>query len=228
MPERSQETSFGKSLLVVFVVWLGYIVTGLLSLKLAVPPGYASAFWPASGIALSATIIYGRKSLIGVYFGAAIVVFSNVGSLDPETWTMAKLSMAFVFGFGAVLQAFVGAVLVRKFTGNRHALEETSSVFLFLTLGGPLACVISPSWGLTVLYQFGLLSWENIPMSYWHWWIGDTIGVVMFTPLIFVIFGRPRKIWRARWPIVGWPSMIMIIVLVLSFSLARKVDQDRF
>lgn len=228
MPEHANESSLGKSVILAFLVAASYFITGLLSLQLAIPPGYASAFWPPSGIALAMTIIYGRVSLIGVYFGAVFVVFSNVGTFDPETWTQAKISMALVFGFGAVIQAAISSVLVRRFIGDRHALEETRSVFLFLTLGGPLACLISPSWGLTVLYQFGFLSWENIPMSYWHWWIGDTIGVVMFTPLLFVAFGRPRATWQARWAIVGWPSMVIILVLILSFSLARKVDQDRF
>ena len=35
-----------------------YIVTGKLGLLLAVPPGYATIIWPASGIALGLSLIH--------------------------------------------------------------------------------------------------------------------------------------------------------------------------
>lgn len=220
--------SMGRSVLVVFGVFLSYFVLAWLSLKLAIPPGYAAGFWPPAGIAFAAVLIFGRKSLIGVYFGASIGVLTNLITLDPQTWSLEFFQMAAFFGCGASIQAFLASLMTRRFLGESHDLEETRSVFLFLTLGGPLACLISPSWGLTVLYSYDLVSWENLPMSYWHWWMGDTIGVVMFTPLIFVLFGQPRDVWRRRWAIVGWPAVVMILVLIWSFSLARSVDQVRF
>lgn len=35
-----------------------YFVTAKISLLLAIPPGYATAVWPAAGIALAAALLY--------------------------------------------------------------------------------------------------------------------------------------------------------------------------
>jgi integral membrane sensor domain MASE1 len=41
----------------------GYIITGKLSLLLAVPPGYASPVFPPAGIAIAAMLIAGPATL---------------------------------------------------------------------------------------------------------------------------------------------------------------------
>ena len=36
---------------------IGYFVAGRIGLELAIPPGFASAVWPAAGIALASVIV---------------------------------------------------------------------------------------------------------------------------------------------------------------------------
>jgi len=38
-----------------------YFVAGKLALQMAIPPGYATAVWPAAGIALGAVLWYGPR-----------------------------------------------------------------------------------------------------------------------------------------------------------------------
>ena len=45
------------------------------SLVLAIPPGYATAVWPPSGIALAAVMLLGNRVWPGIWLGAALVVF---------------------------------------------------------------------------------------------------------------------------------------------------------
>ena len=57
------------------LVVLGYIVTAYFGIQLAVPPGYATAIWPPSGIALGAVLTYGLGVLPGIFSGSFIINF---------------------------------------------------------------------------------------------------------------------------------------------------------
>lgn len=41
-----------------------YWISGRLGLLLAIPPGYATAVWPPSGIALACLLIFGYRNLL--------------------------------------------------------------------------------------------------------------------------------------------------------------------
>ena len=61
----------------------GYYASGRLGLLLAVPPGYATAVWPPSGIALAGVLVYGLRLCPGVWLGSFAI---NLGtSLDTSS-----------------------------------------------------------------------------------------------------------------------------------------------
>ena len=47
-----------------------YYLTGRLGLLLTIPPGQATAVWPASGIALAGLLILGPRYVVAVVLGA--------------------------------------------------------------------------------------------------------------------------------------------------------------
>src|SRR5438093_1994123 len=105
------------SLLMLQIVVLasGYCLAGRLALLLAIPPGYATAVWPAAGVALAGVLLFGYRSLPGVALGSFLV---NVGTSFDSTnaHTIAfSLATAGGIGVGARLQAFAGAWLVCRF-----------------------------------------------------------------------------------------------------------------
>src|SRR6186997_3220402 len=53
-----------------------YFIAAKLSLTLAIPPGYATAVWPPSGIALAALLLFGRGVWPGIWLGATL---ANLG-----------------------------------------------------------------------------------------------------------------------------------------------------
>ena len=50
-----------------------YYVVGRLGLLLAIPPGYATAVWPASGIALAGALLYGYRIWPGILLASFLV-----------------------------------------------------------------------------------------------------------------------------------------------------------
>ena len=57
----------------VLVVAIAYLVTGELGLQLAIPPGYATAMWPPSGIVLALVLFWGGRVWPGVALTAPSV-----------------------------------------------------------------------------------------------------------------------------------------------------------
>jgi integral membrane sensor domain MASE1 len=71
-----------------------YMITGKLGLLLAVPPGYATIIWPASGIALGMLILHGSRLWPGVLIGSFLLNGYNSGVFAEPEWFSPKLAAA--------------------------------------------------------------------------------------------------------------------------------------
>ena len=77
-PSAEPDASLPTSLAPVAWTALAYALAGVLSLLLAIPPGYASPLYPAAGIALASVLVFGRRMLPAVWLGAAAVEGADV------------------------------------------------------------------------------------------------------------------------------------------------------
>ena len=204
-----------------------YIVAGKLALLLAIPPGYATAVWPAAGIALAAMLIFGTRLWPGVLIGSFIV---NVGvSFDASSSVaiLRSVVVALLIGGGATLQAWIGAQLVRRFVGYPTPLDIERDVGVFLLLGGPVACLVNATVSVTTLFAIEAISLRNVPFSWLTWWVGDTIGVVTVAPLVMAWLAEPRTNWRRRRIALTAPLGVTVGGALAFFILASAWEQDR-
>ena len=114
------------------------------------------------------------------------------------------------------LQALVGAALVRRWVGFPSPLTRARDIGTFLLLGGPLSCLVSATVGVTTLAVSGQIPWSLFVMTWWTWWVGDTLGVLIATPLVLSWLAEPRAIWHRRRLSVGLP-----LVVALALQLRR-------
>jgi integral membrane sensor domain MASE1 len=148
--------------------WLGgiaataaiYFVAGKLALLLAIPPGYATAVWPAAGLALGCLLLFGNRAWPGVIIGSFLVNFWT--SLDTATFGAIVKSIAVpaFIGGDAALQALAGAFLVRRFVGIRTALATEKEVARF-SLVASASCLITPTLAVTTLWLARIVSSAN-------------------------------------------------------------------
>src|SRR3954470_14183158 len=94
-----------------------YMVSGKLGLLLAVPPGYATIIWPASGIAIGMLIVHGARLWPGILAGSLLLNAYNSGVFADPAWFTPKLAAALAIACGSTLQALVGRALVARFLG---------------------------------------------------------------------------------------------------------------
>ncbi|TVT58755.1 MAG: EAL domain-containing protein [Azoarcus sp. PHD] len=201
-----------------------YTLAGWLALQLAVPPGYAAPFYPAAGIALTGLLIFGYRLWPAIFLGSLLVnLNAQMQSGGPESigWTLALVP------FGAVIQAVFGAWLAQRLIGFPNPLGSPRQILRFLGVVAPASSLISPSLAIPLLYASGTISADDIAFSWWNWWIGDTMGVIIAAPVMFVLFGQPAEDWRSRRLGVIVPLGIAIALLAFAFHNVRNWEALR-
>jgi PAS domain S-box-containing protein len=202
-----------------------YYVVGRLGLLLAIPPGYATAVWPASGIALAGTLLFGYRVWPGILLASFLV---NLGtSLDSASSAsiLNTTILAASIGMGASLQAVVGTFLIRRFTHYPTALVEAHDIIKFLLLGGTVSCLVNASWGVTSLVLGGAIQPVDYLFHWWTWWVGDAIGVITFTPLILIWAAEPAVFSQGRQ--ISLALCLAFALVVVFFIYTNKWEQDR-
>jgi PAS domain S-box-containing protein len=206
---------------------LAYYVTGRLGLLLAVPPGYATAIWPPSGAALAGILVLGNRYWPAVWLGSfAVNLFT---SFDPSNASSMLLSggVAATIAAGAALQAVTGAWLCRRWIVFPNALEGARDIGLLLALGGPAACLINSLTGISTLTAFGLIPVEKAPLIWLTWWVGDTIGVLVFTPIVLLIVNTTGQVSTRRKTVASIALIGTFAAAIAVFVAARHWEQER-
>ena len=140
---------------------------------MAIPPGYATAVWPASGIALAALLLGGSRLWPGVWAGSFAANFTIEGSLFA----------AAVIASGSSFQAYVGAELVRRHVGLPCRFGRPADVLKFVGLAA-LAATIAPTCALLPLALAHPLPGIELFRNWLTWWQGDATGIILVAPLV--------------------------------------------
>jgi PAS domain S-box-containing protein len=204
-----------------------YWIAARLALWMAIPPGYATAVWPAAGLGLVCVLAWGRRAAAGIAIGSCLVNLAT--SFDGSTVLTVAHSLAITgaIGAGAGLEAWVGAALIRRRIGFPCALHDERDIVWFTVLGGPVACLMSCTVGVTTLSIAGVVPWSGFAFNWWTWWVGDTIGVLVFAPLALLVLPRPHTVWRRRRGILGIPLVLGFAVVTVLFLRVSSWERAR-
>ena len=164
-----------------------YFGAAKFSLLLAIPPGYATAVWPPSGIAVAALLLLGPRVWPGIWAGAAL---ANITVASSPT-------IALVIGTGNTLEAVACAMLVREWVGVPRRFERGRDVVLFVAIAAA-SCTIAATVGATALAAGSVVPWPQFLPHWWTWWQGDMTGIVIVAPLILNWGLRRAASWSVK------------------------------
>ena len=86
--------------------------------------------------------------------------------------------------------------MVRHLTSGREPLGQVRDVCIVLAVGGAAGCILSATLGVATLGAGGFIESENFAQVWQTWWMGDTAGVFLGTPLLLAWSRRPS--WPDR------------------------------
>jgi PAS domain S-box-containing protein len=187
-----------------------YAGAGYAGLQMAIPPGNVTAMWPPSGIALAAVLLWGWRACPGIALGALLAnIWTIFGPSSPVS-PAAGLAIGVTIAAGNTLEPLLGAYVLGRLTGRRDPLERAVDIFA-LAAACVAGCLVGATIGATSLYAGGLIGWGEYANIWWTWWLGDTAGALIVTPLLLVWRAPPP--WLAdrqlRVEVLGWLLLLL-------------------
>jgi signal transduction histidine kinase len=153
----------------------------------AIPPGYATAIWPPSGIAVAALLLGGRR------LWPAITVASFAANFTIDGAFVASALIA----AGSTVQAMLIAGLMRRHVGMPARFESVDQVVRFVLVAA-LGSVVAPSFALAAIALSYPMALGELAGNWATWWQGDACGVLIFAPLV-LSWSAPGSVrWSPR------------------------------
>lgn len=210
--------------LILRMTWgtLVYLALGHTGLALSIPSGYASPVFPAAGFAVAFLLWTGWRAWPAIFVGSTLLNL-NAGSHDAS-----HVAAAFGIAFGSTAQALVAVRLIERLGGtNWRTLESVRDITRVLLVAGPLACLVSASVGVGTLYFIGLTPQTDAAFTWWNWWVGDTLGVLVALPLSLTLLLHNEPSWRTRQTALGLPMLTTLIVIAVGYTAVSEWERNR-
>lgn len=209
-----------------------YILAGAIGLDLAIPPGYATLVWPASGVALVGLLVWGRRYWPGILLGSLTINLLHSYVYDGgRPAFVTALGTAVVVGLGASLQAVLAATQLRRHF--RAGVELTdwrrTASFLVLVIFGP--CLAAASIGVALLAAEGRIDTALALRNWTTWYLGDVLGLFVVLPTLLFSPRSPVILrWRGR-PMRGVTAIVAICLALsigVTFALWKHSAEQQF
>jgi len=186
-------------------------------------------FWAPAGVALASVLRFGPAVLPGVFLGN--LAFNL---LIPLTWSDALQGMhivtAILIASGAGIQAAVAAWLLHHYQVHPLTAGNSRKLVAYCLLAGPLSCLINASIGTAaVSFSSNAGGSAGILMDWLGWWVGDSFGAVVVTPLVLVLLPQEEAPHlgkaRRRGLILKLSGILGVVILMNGFLMQRLSAQ---
>jgi serine phosphatase RsbU (regulator of sigma subunit)/anti-sigma regulatory factor (Ser/Thr protein kinase) len=185
-------------------VAVAYYLGALLGLRLALVADIVTPLWPPTGIALVAFLVLGRKVWPAVTIAALAV---NVPVAD--SWLAGVLMAA-----GNTLAPMFAAWLLTR-VGFRRQLDRQEDAMAIVFLGALAGMTVSATVGTCALLLTRRIGSTQAPTTWFVWWTGDAMGVLLVAPFLLAL---PLLV-RSRWTTARWVEAGTVLALALGTSL---------
>ena len=178
-----------------------YVAAAIFVLRYFTYNGVVAIFWPPTGLALAAVLVKGRGCLALVLIAAFVA--NTIAGIAPGT--------AVVFTLANTLQAWLGYEALNFRSSSAHTLGHANEYFRIVVRSVILAPVPSAMIGATTLHFAGLTQ-QNWLTNFQHWWMGDSLGVLVLTPLLLVWRRVPESWYASRQWVEGMLGLVLSVL----------------
>ena len=198
---RIAPRAVGEYLAQIAMVFAVQFAAGKLGNVLPIISGGVGPVWPASGIALSVLLLFGYQIWPGVAAGAFLLAF-----LSPISHIAAT-----VYAAGTTLAALTAVFLLHRVVNFHASLSRLRDALGLIVFGAFGSGIISASIGVSVLYGVHVRGWSGFGSAWLIYWLGDSTGVLLVTPLVLT-FPNLLKI-RPRVRIAEFAVLLLLLTV---------------
>ncbi|MFJ5156263.1 MASE1 domain-containing protein [Streptomyces sp. NPDC088353] len=182
-----------------------YYVSGRLGLLQQFMRGQVTPLWPPTGIALAGLLLFGLRVWPGIALGALLIDVP----LGPTTPAVLAITA------GNTLAPLCSYALLRR-SGFRIQMNRLQDALALVFLGALIGMLISATVGSSSLSLAHALPTGGFWLTWWVWWTGDAMGVLLVTPLLLVL--RSAR-WPKDIPRSGWAEGSLLVAATIGVGL---------
>jgi len=97
---------------------------------------------------------------------------------------------------GNTLEGLIGARFLNRCANGRNVFDRARDILKFAFLAATLSTVVSATIGVTSLSMGNFIQPKDFGRVWFIWWLGDTIGSILLTPLLVLWSINPRVRWN--------------------------------
>jgi len=192
------------------IVFLAYFVAGKLGQATSnIRSTNLGPVWPAYGVAVAALLLCGYRVWIGIAGAAFLVAFS---SSVPHIAAAGQAA-------GATVAALTGVFLLHRIARFDPSLSRLRDALALIVFGALGSAMVSASVGVSVLYATHVQAYSGLGSAWLIYWLGDSTGVLLVTPLVLTF---PRLLRRRPWARIAEFSALLLILTAICFIVFAK------
>ncbi|MBF0368737.1 MAG: response regulator [Magnetococcales bacterium] len=144
--------------------------------------------WPPTAIATAAVLLHGPRMALGVALGALLLTATR----------HLPLPAILFITLGQSLQALTAWYLLRRLASFTTRMDRITGVIQFTVIAVGVAPAVNALCGIWGLGLTGKVAWEDIMPTWFLWWVGDAMSVLVITPLLLTAgqWQREQLDWK--------------------------------
>ena len=186
------------------------LAVGFGLLSFATPPAgrdvITDIIWAPAGIGLAAFLLIGNWAILPI----AVPAFLLSGNFPTS------IPAALATAFASVVEAALGAYLLRRVLEPNLLLRRLRGVIAFFFLGAALSTLVAATLSEMIHTLLRLHPWYELPTRVFKWGRADFLGILIVTPLVLV---WSQKIeWKLNWSRLAESLLLFAGLAVVCFS----------
>lgn len=164
--------------IILFFLYFGAAKLGVILFPME---GFATVFWPASGVALAFLYLWGTRLWPAVFFSSFLFELIS----HNHHW-YGNLGIA----IGQTLAPLAGIAILQRFDFHK-SFNHLKDALIFGLLVATLTPLISVTIGILSLTAFKIVPFSEFFPLFETWYIGNTLGILKFGALILIYSQKP-------------------------------------
>lgn len=166
--------------------------------------------WPPAGIAVATFLALGYRFWPGVFLGAVILSL-----ISYPSWIFALMS-----GVGSVVGALICCYLLENLTSFDPKLNRSEDIVALISFSALGAVVIAAFNAASLEWNGGSSDAEAFGAIWFRWWVQNTMGLWILTPLLlsFALDPCKKPIRIGRVIEFGTCMTLLLLGTVISFN----------
>ncbi|WP_250855265.1 ATP-binding protein, partial [Anabaena sp. PCC 7938] len=150
-----------------------------------------------------------KMRIAGIFLGALCSNYINVDFNLLSPWS----------AIGTTIGSLISVTLILHLTGTPYPLRQVNHVVIFTVCTLFTGSIVQSLIGVFVVCLGGFKAWSDWLQVFSNWWIGDVVGILVFTPLVLT-WGRSLqdvriKLGQYREVLIAITSLTVVAYLAL-------------